>query len=117
MKQLVLDSLALGKSVLLLREPLELYVLLGANGAVVFLAGLVLGHCSLLQEREMKITKQRLKEIIRNELHEARSHVRTEDLLNKVLLPALREAGSEEWDLGNVLRDAANLHARQSGER
>jgi|TARA_R110000824_G_scaffold127568_4_gene287852 hypothetical protein len=48
MKQLVLDSLALGKSVLLLREPLKLYVLLGANGAVALLAGLVLGHCSLL---------------------------------------------------------------------
>jgi len=48
MKQLVLDSLALGKSVLLLREPREVYLLLGANGAVAFLAGLVLGHCSLL---------------------------------------------------------------------
>ncbi len=48
MKQLVLDSLALGKSVLLLREPREVYVLLGVNGAVAFLAGLVLSHCSLL---------------------------------------------------------------------
>jgi hypothetical protein len=48
MKQLVLDSVALGKSVLLLREPREVYLLLGANGAVAFLAGLVLGHCSLL---------------------------------------------------------------------
>jgi hypothetical protein len=61
----------------------------------------------------MKITKQRLKEIIRNELNEAQSYVRTEDLLDKVLLPALQAAGIEEWDLGVVLQDAANLHARR----
>jgi len=48
MKQLLLDSLALGKDVLLLRESRELYVLLGVNGAAAFLAGLILGHCSLL---------------------------------------------------------------------
>ena len=48
MKQLLLDSLALGKSVLLLREPREVYVLLGVNGAATFVGGLVLAHCSLL---------------------------------------------------------------------
>jgi|ETNvirnome_2_300_1030623.scaffolds.fasta_scaffold28694_2 hypothetical protein len=62
----------------------------------------------------MKIAKQRLKEIIRTELAEAQAHVRTEDLLHKVLIPALREAGIEDWDIGNVLRDASNLHAAQA---
>jgi hypothetical protein len=48
MKQLLLDTVALGKSVLLLRESRELYLILGANGAIAFLAGLVVSHCSVL---------------------------------------------------------------------
>ncbi len=48
MKQLLLDTLALGKSVLLLRESRELYLVLGANGAAAFLAGLIVGHCAVL---------------------------------------------------------------------
>ena len=43
MKQLVLDSLALGKSVLLLREPREVYVLLALKGTSAFVAGVVVG--------------------------------------------------------------------------
>ena len=48
MKQLLLDTVALGKSVLLLREPRELYLLLGANSAVALVVGLVVAHCSVL---------------------------------------------------------------------
>jgi len=48
MKQLLLDSLALGKDVLLLRASRELYVLLAANSTAALLVGLVAGHCSLL---------------------------------------------------------------------
>jgi len=48
MKQLLLDSLALGKDVLLLRAPRELYVLLAANSTAALAVGLVVGHCSLL---------------------------------------------------------------------
>jgi hypothetical protein len=48
MKQLLLDSLALGKSVLLLQQSRELYVLLAANSAAALVVGLIVGHCSLL---------------------------------------------------------------------
>ena len=48
MKQLLLDTVALGKSVLLLRESRELYLLLGANSAAALVVGLVVGHCSVL---------------------------------------------------------------------
>ena len=48
MKKLLLDSLALGKSLLLLRAPRELYVLLAANSAAALVVGLVVGHCSAL---------------------------------------------------------------------
>jgi hypothetical protein len=48
MKKLLLDSLALGKALLLLRAPRELYILLAANSAAALLAGLVIGHCSAL---------------------------------------------------------------------
>ena len=48
MKQLLLDTLALGKSVVLLREKRELYLLLGVNSAVALGVGLVASHCPLL---------------------------------------------------------------------
>jgi len=48
MKKLLLESLALGKDLLLLRAPRELYVLLAATNAAALVAGLVVGHCSLL---------------------------------------------------------------------
>ena len=48
MKQLLLDTLALGKSVLLLREKRELYLLLGATAAAGHLAGLLLAACPAL---------------------------------------------------------------------
>jgi hypothetical protein len=48
MKKLLLDSLALGKALLLLRAPRELYILLAANSAAALVVGLVVGHCSLL---------------------------------------------------------------------
>jgi len=48
MKQLLLDTVALGKNVLLLRARRELYLLLGANSAAALLVGLVVGHCSAL---------------------------------------------------------------------
>jgi hypothetical protein len=48
MKQLLLDAAALGKSILLLRESRELYLLLGANSAVALVVGLIAGHCSAL---------------------------------------------------------------------
>ena len=48
MKQLLLDTLALGKSVVLLREKRELYVLLGAAAAAGHLLGLVIGACPAL---------------------------------------------------------------------
>jgi len=48
MKKLLLDSLALGKALLLLRAPRELYILLVANSAAALVVGLVVGHCSLL---------------------------------------------------------------------
>ena len=55
MKQLLLDTLALGKSVVLLREKRELYLLLGVNSAVALVVGLVASHCPLLQENLMKL--------------------------------------------------------------
>jgi hypothetical protein len=48
MKQLLLDTVVLGKNVLLLRAPRELYLLLGANSAAALLVGLLVGHCSAL---------------------------------------------------------------------
>jgi hypothetical protein len=48
MKQLLLDSLALSKDLLLLRAPRALYVVLAANSAGALVVGLVVGHCSLL---------------------------------------------------------------------
>jgi hypothetical protein len=48
MKLLLLNTVALGKDLLLLRAPRELYVLLAANSAAALVVGLVVGHCSLL---------------------------------------------------------------------
>jgi|TARA_Y100000310_G_scaffold263147_1_gene273183 hypothetical protein len=48
MKQLLLNSLALSRDLLLLRAPRELYVLLAANSAVALVVGIAVGHCSLL---------------------------------------------------------------------
>jgi len=48
MKQLFLDTVALGKNVVLLRAPRELYVLLAANSGVALVVGLLVGHCSQL---------------------------------------------------------------------
>jgi len=48
MKKLLLESLALGKDLLLLRSPRELYVLLAATNGAALVVGLVVGHCSLL---------------------------------------------------------------------
>ena len=45
MKQLLLDSLALGKSVVLLREKRELYLLLGVNSGVELVLGEMLSQC------------------------------------------------------------------------
>jgi|3_EtaG_2_1085321.scaffolds.fasta_scaffold00057_66 type IV secretory pathway TrbD component len=43
MKQLLLDSLALGKDLLLLKGPREMYVLLVLNGAAATAVGVVVG--------------------------------------------------------------------------
>ena len=48
MKQLLLETLALGKSVVLLREKRELYLLLGVNSAASLIVGLAASHCPLL---------------------------------------------------------------------
>jgi hypothetical protein len=48
MKQLLLDSLALSKSILLLREKRELYLLLGVNSGVALVVGAVLAQCPVL---------------------------------------------------------------------
>ena len=51
MKQLLLDTLALGKSVVLLREKRELYLLLGAAAVAGHVAGLLVGfETKALQE-------------------------------------------------------------------
>ena len=43
MKKLLLDSLSLGKDVLFLRAPGEIYVLLGLKGAGALALGLLVG--------------------------------------------------------------------------
>ena len=48
MNQLLLDTLALGKSVVLLREKRELYLLLGATAAAGHVLGLLVGACPVL---------------------------------------------------------------------
>ena len=63
MKQLLLDSLALGKDVLLLRASRELYVLLAANSAAALLVGLVapsLNHGLDLLDRKGNFGRQTL---------------------------------------------------------
>jgi len=46
MKQLLLETWNLGKQVLLLESPRELYVLLALNGGAATLVGLLLGSLS-----------------------------------------------------------------------
>ncbi len=43
MKQLLLDSVALGKDLLLLKGPREVYVLLALNGAAATAVGVIAG--------------------------------------------------------------------------
>ena len=43
MKQLLLDSLTLGKDLILLKGPREMYILLGIKGAGAFAVGVVVG--------------------------------------------------------------------------